>query len=249
MNDVLIISDLHLAAGRPGVIELFIQFLREQVTPESRVYILGDLFDAWIGDDDNTPPLPAIKSELRRVTQSGAEVFFMHGNRDFLVGDIFANETGCSLLDDPAVVHINDIPTLLMHGDLLCTDDLDYMKARAFLRDPAFIESIMVKSIEERQAIAADFRKRSGEANSLKAEDIMDVNQQTVERYMTDNRVTQLIHGHTHRPAVHHFELDGEPSTRRVLPEWHEHQGSFLKADGHTLRMYDFDKSSLRERD
>ncbi len=240
MTEILIISDLHLSGDRPGTTELFFRFLEEQLTVQSRLYILGDLFDAWIGDDDCTPPVPDIKARIKQASAHGAEIFFMHGNRDFLVGQDFAAETGCTLLDDPAVIHLNGVATLLMHGDLLCSDDQEYQKARLFLRSPGFIKDMLSRSIDERRAIAADFRKRSGEINSLKAEYIMDVNQQTVETYMRRNQVTLLIHGHTHRPDTHQFTLDGRPAQRIVLPEWHEARGGYLKADNNGVSIHDY---------
>ncbi|MCG8428141.1 MAG: UDP-2,3-diacylglucosamine diphosphatase [Chromatiales bacterium] len=243
MSQTFIISDLHLSGQRPGTIELFFRFLEEQPTPGDQLYILGDLFDAWIGDDDATPPIPQIKEKMLTTSQRGIEIAFIHGNRDFLVGETFAQETGSTLLNEVTVTDINSTPTLLMHGDLLCTDDVEYMKARAFLRNPAFIADIMTKSIPERLAMAAEFRKRSGEANSLKAADIMDVNQQTVEQTMRDHNTLLLIHGHTHRPNTHHFELDGQPAKRIVLAEWHEELGNYLKITNGEIQVHDFPAS------
>jgi UDP-2,3-diacylglucosamine hydrolase len=235
MTDTLIISDLHLSRESPRTLGLFFRFLDEQARGARDLYILGDLFDAWIGDDDRSDPVPEIIERLRATTDSGCSIHFMHGNRDFLVGEEFARETGCSLLDDPAVVDLYGIPTLLMHGDLLCSDDLEYQAARRFLRDPAFIRDFLGKSIPERIAIAAGYRKKSGEVVSRQAADIMDVNQQTVEIYMREQGVTRLIHGHTHRPAIHRFELDGRPARRIVLEDWHGEHGNFLRINDHGL--------------
>ena len=235
MAETLFISDLHLSPRRPAVLTRFFHFLHNMVKPGSRLYILGDLFDAWIGDDDNSSPIPEIISAIRRTADAGTEIFFMHGNRDFLIGERFTTATACMQLEDPATVDLQGNPTLLMHGDLLCSDDTEYQKARIFLRDPAFIQSVLSKPIAERHAIAAEYRKRSGEAISLKPADIMDVNQQTVEQYMRDNQVQQLIHGHTHRPAMHEFELDGKVARRIVLAEWHADSASCLYVNGDKL--------------
>jgi len=231
----LFISDLHLSPQRPGTLRLFLRFLEEQAAGAEHLYILGDLFDAWIGDDDQTPPIPEILNAMRHCSERGTRLFFMHGNRDFLIGDGFARATGCSLLQDPTRLDLNGTPTLLMHGDLLCTDDEDYQQARKLLRSPPFIQELMRKSIPERIAMAAEFRTRSGEATSLKSSDIMDANQQTVELTMREQGVTRLIHGHTHRPASHRFKLDDKTAERIVLPEWHEQKGGYLRVDDREL--------------
>ncbi|OOZ35828.1 UDP-2,3-diacylglucosamine diphosphatase [Solemya velesiana gill symbiont] len=230
MTDTLLISDLHLSGERPDTVNLFLRFLEEQAIGSTGLYILGDLFDAWIGDDDRTPPIPKILDALKWVTGSGTETYLMHGNRDFLISQAFTEATGCALLNDPTVVTLAGAPTLLMHGDLLCTDDLEYQQARKFLRSPAFIDDMMSKSLEERAAVAAEYRKRSKEVVSRNAAEIMDVNQQTVAEYMREHGVTTLIHGHTHRPGIHDFQLDGKPARRYVLDQWHHDQGSYLKA-------------------
>lgn len=236
----LFISDLHLSPERPGTLRLFFRFLDEQAAGAEHLYILGDLFDAWIGDDDETPPIPEILTAMRHCSERGTRLSFMHGNRDFLIGERFAEATGCSLLQDLTRLEIDGTPTLLMHGDLLCTDDHDYQQARKLLRSPAIIQELMEMSIPERIAMAAEFRKHSGEATSLKSSDIMDVNQQTVEHTMREQGVTRLIHGHTHRPASHRFELDEETVERIVLPEWHEQKGGYLKLDSKGLRSESF---------
>jgi UDP-2,3-diacylglucosamine hydrolase len=230
MPDTLFISDLHLSAERPGTLELFYRFLTEQAAGAEALYVLGDLFDVWIGDDNATPPIPDILGAMKRVTASGTRLYFMGGNRDFLVGDGFAEATGATLLGDTQILDLQECPTLLTHGDLLCTDDVDYQNARKLLRNPALIQDFLTKSVPERLAMAEEFREESGEATSLKAADIMDVNQQTVEQYMREAGVTRMIHGHTHRPAIHDFTLDGQPAQRFVLPEWHDDRGGCLRA-------------------
>ena len=240
MTDALIIADIHLSQDRPSTVDLFLHFLKRRAARSASLYILGDLFDAWIGDDDHSHLATEITLAFQRLTSKGTAVFIMRGNRDFLIGETFAAATGCTLLDDPAVVTLCDTPTLLMHGDLLCSDDLEYQQARKLLRSTAFIEDFLSKSLRERVVLAAEYRKRSGEVVSLKPADIMDVNQQTVKTYMRNNRVTRLIHGHTHRSAIHEFNLDGHPATRIVLSEWHAKRGSYLSTGPDGLTSHDF---------
>lgn len=240
MRDTLIISDLHLSQHRPGTVALFLRFLQEQASHAGELYILGDLFDAWIGDDNILPPAPEVILALRRLTDGGCTLSVMHGNRDFLLGSEFARATGGRLLPDPFVADLGGQTTLLMHGDLLCTDDLEYQQARKLLRSPEFIQDFVSRTIEERVLLAAEYRRRSGEVVSLKPANIMDVNQQTVERYMREHRVRRLIHGHTHRPALHEFKLDGTPAQRYVLEDWHEQAGSYLLIDNQSIRQETF---------
>jgi len=223
--ETLFISDLHLAAERPQAIDLFLRFASGRARRAAALYILGDLFDAWIGDDDDRPLATAVRTALRDLTGAGVAVLFQGGNRDFLVGERFAAETGIQLLPDHMVVDLDGTPTLLMHGDLLCTDDVDYQKARLMLRNPAFVADFLAKPLPARVALAAEYRRRSGEATSLKAEDIMDVNAATVAQVMRQHGVRRLIHGHTHRPAMHALQIDGEPAERIVLGEWHDDEG------------------------
>ena len=240
MSDTLIISDLHLSQHRPDTVALFLHFLRERACGAGELYILGDLFDAWIGDDNILPPVPEVVQALRQLTDGGCKLSVMHGNRDFLLGSDFARATGGKLLPDPFVADLGGETTLLMHGDLLCTDDLEYQQARKLLRSPEFIRDFVSRTIEERVQLAAEYRRRSGEVVSLKSADIMDVNQQTVERYMREHQVRRLIHGHTHRPALHEFKLDGMPAQRYVLEDWHEQTGSYLRVDNQSIRQEAF---------
>jgi len=222
------ISDLHLAPERPVTIECFLGFLRRRARESQTLYVLGDLFDAWIGDDDDEPPYSDLRAALRKLTASGTSCYLMHGNRDFLIGRAFARDTGCTLLADSALVDLEGTPTLLMHGDLLCTDDLPYQKFRRRIRNPMARRLFLWKSLPKRRAIAKDYRRKSGAAVAEKTQAIMDVNQRTVEEYMRRFSARQLIHGHTHRPADHSFMLDGNPVTRFVLAEWHADRGEVL---------------------
>jgi len=225
----LFISDLHLSQEQPGTIRLFLRFLQQQAPQADNLYILGDLFDSWIGDDDSTPPIPSILTGLKQLSASGTQIQIQAGNRDFLLGERFAAATGSSLLPETHVIELEGVRTLLMHGDLLCTDDKEYQQARITLRSSAFASDFLARPIEERRTIAADYRKRSGEVTSLKADEIMDVNSEAVAEIMRQNGALQLIHGHTHRPKFHTFELDGRAARRIVLSEWHRDSGSALQ--------------------
>jgi UDP-2,3-diacylglucosamine hydrolase len=227
---VLFISDLHLDAGHPETIRRFTTFMQRDARSAGELYILGDLFEAWIGDDDDDPRLTPIVAALREVTRSGVPCAVMHGNRDFLLGDRFCAATGCRLLGDYERIEINGEPVLLTHGDLLCTDDTRYQALRGQLRSAAWQREFLAKSVAERRKIATDLRQMSAAEIAAKAEDIMDVNQATVERTMREFDVRLLLHGHTHRPAIHRFTLDGRPAQRIVLGAWYE-QASFVRWD------------------
>ena len=227
MPDTLFISDLHLDPERPAITELFLDFLGTRAPGSEALYILGDLFEAWIGDDDSGPMNDAVCDGLQACTGAGTPVFVMHGNRDFLLGTAFAKRCGCTLLDDPARIELYGTPTLLMHGDLLCTDDTEYMGFREMVRSPGWQEALLSKSLQERRLMAQEMRASSREQTSGKAESIMDVNADAVDRIMTEHHVQRLIHGHTHRPAIHDLEVAGHPAQRIVLGDWYE-QGSVL---------------------
>ncbi|MBL3529164.1 MAG: UDP-2,3-diacylglucosamine diphosphatase [gamma proteobacterium endosymbiont of Lamellibrachia anaximandri] len=237
MAETLFISDLHLSDDQPETVQLFLDFLERRAPGADRLYILGDLFDAWIGDDLEIEPAQRIKIALKRLYDSGSRILLMHGNRDFLLGEQFCAQTGAELIDDPTQIDLFGTATLLMHGDLLCTDDLPYQAFRRQVRDPAFITQFLSRTIPERIAIAQEYRAKSGEATSLKAAGIMDVNQTTVEQYMENRGVRRLIHGHTHRPGRHDFMLSGEKSSRFVLGEWHSDHAEILVASPKGLRV------------
>jgi UDP-2,3-diacylglucosamine hydrolase len=224
----LLISDLHLTAGDAETTRRFIEFMEGPARAARELYILGDLFEAWIGDDDDDPRLTPIVGALRKLTDSGVECALMHGNRDFLLGQRFCAMTGSRLLGDYARVTLFGQPVLLTHGDLLCTDDTRYMTLRAELRSAAWQRDFLARPLDERRQIASDLRQLSATEVAAKDEYIMDVNQATVERTMREHDVTLLLHGHTHRPAVHRFELDGRPAARIVLGAWY-HEPSIVR--------------------
>jgi len=230
LAESLFISDLHLSAERPTALRLFLRFLRERAVQAERLYILGDLFDAWIGDDDRETPAAEVIAGLRELTDAGVGVLLQRGNRDFLLGRRFCHATGCCLLTDPARIDLYGAPTLLMHGDLLCSDDHDYQRVRRRLRNPFVQWLFLCKSLDRRRAMAADYRRRSGEAMATKSADLMDVNDHTVRDYMLRHTVARLIHGHTHRPAVHRLDLDGLTAKRIVLGDWDDTTAPYLEA-------------------
>lgn len=233
----LFISDLHLCAQRPAITELFLTFLRGRAPQAEALYILGDLMEYWIGDEAMAlPEHQAIIHGLTQLTASGVPVYLMHGNRDFLMGQEFMRATGCQLLHDPCIIDLYQQRVLLMHGDSLCTDDVDYIAFRKMVRDPAWQQKVLAMSVPERIELSRQLRQDSQVAMADKKPEIMDVNQQTVEAVMREHGVTHLIHGHTHRPGEHQFQLDGQTVTRTVLGDWYE-QGSVLscQADGWVL--------------
>jgi UDP-2,3-diacylglucosamine hydrolase len=219
---VLFIYDLHLDAVRPETIAQFVDFVDRRAMRASVLYVLGDLFEAWIGDDEDEPAWTPVIESLARLTRSGVPVAVMHGNRDFLLGPRFCAATGCRLLGDFERLELHGDTVLLTHGDLLCTDDTRYMTLRGMLRDAQWQREFLAKPLAERRTIAADLRRLSATEIAAKDDDIMDVNQTTVEQTMRRFAVRLLLHGHTHRPAVHRFALGAEPATRIVLGAWHD---------------------------
>jgi len=227
----LFIADLHLDPARPQITALFENYLAsDEVRHADALYILGDLVEAWIGDDDDAELPQRIAAATRTVRDAGVPVYFMVGNRDFLLGGAFAHRAGLTLLDDGAVHDIHGRPTLLMHGDVLCTDDVAYQAVRRQVRAPEWQAQILSMPLAARRAFAAKARADSKAHTGSTMESIMDVNADAVAEAMRQAGVTRLIHGHTHRPAVHRFELDGKVAERIVLGDWYEH-GSVLRAD------------------
>jgi UDP-2,3-diacylglucosamine hydrolase len=230
-----LISDLHLHPGAPEITEGFLNWLEKDARGSDTLYILGDLFDAWIGDDlldlgDADPSGQAslaarVVKALRQLAEAGTAIQLMHGNRDFLLGERFAEEAGAHLLADPTVVRPGGNPILLMHGDSLCTRDEAYQAFRTQARDPQWQQQVIAMPIPERLQLARQLREQSGEATSNKAEEIMDVTPAEVVETMREHGVDTLIHGHTHRPGVHDFEIDGRPAQRLVLGDWQPGKG------------------------
>lgn len=219
---ILLISDLHLEEERPALTRAFEDFLAREAADSSALYILGDLFDLWIGDDDDRPLNEHIAALLKRHSDKGLAVYLLHGNRDFLLGGDFAARAGATLIQEPHVLTHGDHACLLMHGDSLCTGDQDYQNFRSQVRDSQWQRRFLAQSLAQRRDFAARARATSRSMNSNKAEDIMDVTQDEVERQLAGHGLDTLIHGHTHRPAVHEFTVDGTPCRRIVLGDWGE---------------------------
>lgn len=237
------ISDLHLDAERPAITELFGQFLRQEARSADALYILGDLFEAWVGDDDTSEVGAYVAACLREVADAGVPLFFIRGNRDFLVGTDYAARAGFRLLPDPAVVTLYGKPTLLMHGDLLCTDDVAYQAFRAQTRNPAWQAQFLSQPLAARLAFAAKAREASmARQKELKGQDraqfetVTDVTPATVEATFARFGTDTLIHGHTHRPAIHELDVGGRACKRVVLGDWYE-QGSVLRVDAGGMKL------------
>lgn len=236
---LLFISDLHLSPRSPGATRLFLDFLAGPARDAETLYILGDLFDAWIGDDDRGASYPAsIVGALRTATDAGLAIALQHGNRDFLLGEEFAAASGVSILPDPYVLSTPEWQFILSHGDALCTDDRDYMAFRAQVRSPAWQTAFLGKPLAERRAIAAQMRERSEAGKQDKAAYLMDINPGETEDFLRAHGYATFIHGHTHRPATHDHIVDGIHVERWVLADWHEDRGEALAWDGERLARH-----------
>lgn len=223
----LFISDLHLEENRSDIAAIFQKLLKNCDSGVDRLYILGDLFETWIGDDDDSPFHRSIIQALHEATANGLAIYLMVGNRDFLIGKKFLTETGCLLLPDETKIDLYGTPVLLMHGDTLCTQDVAYLKWRNITSNSLVRAFFLFLPLSIRRNIAAKARVKSAAHTQAANREIMDVTQSEVERVMQSHGVKVLIHGHTHRPAFHEFLLDGSPATRIVLDAWHDH-GSVL---------------------
>jgi UDP-2,3-diacylglucosamine hydrolase len=229
MASALFISDLHLAPERPGLVAAFHALVPGRARAATALYVLGDLFDAWLGDDQLKEPLAAgVALALAALAASGTRVYLQRGNRDFLLGERFAKAAGATLLPDAVVHDLHGTPTLIMHGDQLCTDDLGYQRLRAFWQNPANRRRAVRLPYGVRRGIARLLRAGSRRATAGKPEEIMDVNADAVTAAMGAHRVTRLIHGHTHRPARHELSVDGRACQRYVLADWYK-AGSYLE--------------------
>jgi UDP-2,3-diacylglucosamine hydrolase len=236
---IYFISDLHLEEDRPDLTQAFLAFLGRISGRKTALYILGDFFNLWIGDDDDRPLNETVCAALKTSTAQGLEINLMQGNRDFLLGPAFALRAGANLLAEPHVLRFGDTRCLLMHGDVLCTRDTDYQAFREMVRDPAWQQAFLAKPLAERRAFADQARRQSKAMSSNKADDIMDVSQDAVAQVMQDYRVTTLIHGHTHRPAVHNLDLAGQPARRIVLGDWGD-KGWFVEMQGDKFSLAQF---------
>lgn len=231
MAHSLFISDLHLSADHPEIYSAFSGFLTTTAIQAEALYILGDLFEYWAGDDDIDDPFNRqVIQALAALHSKGVAIYLMHGNRDFLMGKAMCNACGAQLRPDPSLITVHGIQTLLMHGDTLCTDDTDYMAFRAQVREPEWQQQFLAQPLALRKAQIERLRAQSKQAQSLKMPDIMDVNVESVINTLRNHDYPRLIHGHTHRPALHRHNIDGRVCERWVLPDWYE-QGGYLYCD------------------
>ncbi len=244
MPATLFISDLHLSGERPAINRRFFAFLREQAPRAAVLYVLGDLFEYWIGDEeldapDGDPLARKVAEAFGALARKGVGVRLMHGNRDFLLGKRFCEVSGARLLQDPAVEKVGGARTLLMHGDTLCTDDVDYQAWRKVARSREWQREFLAQSLRERRKTLQALREKSKEVVGAKPAEIMDVNEAAVREVLREHRLTRLVHGHTHRPARHVLEVDGRPCERWVLPDWYE-RGGYLAIDDTGPRLVGF---------
>jgi UDP-2,3-diacylglucosamine hydrolase len=227
----LFISDLHLSPDSPATTERFLGFLKGAASRAARLYVLGDFFESWLGDDDIQSPLPAtVLAALREQTDSGLDTGIMHGNRDFLIGPDFCTAAGCRMLADPTSIDLYGTPTLLLHGDSLCTDDQAYQAYRSQVRNPEWQRAILTLPLAERRALASQMRDASSFAKDGKSMIAMDVNADAVARAFREHACRRMIHGHTHRPGHHSHAVDGVGCERWVLPDWYL-TGGYLLCD------------------
>jgi len=236
----IFVSDLHLCPSRPAINQLFLQFLCGPAAASESVYILGDLFEYWAGDDDDDLFNRSISAKLRELADTGVALYLMHGNRDFLIGDRFAADCGATLLADPTLIDLYGTPTLVLHGDSLCTDDLGYQQFRNKVRDPSYQAQFLAQPLDQRKKIIAGLRTENTEKKQLKTEAIMDVAPATVAAVLRKYGCPRMIHGHTHRPAVHDHLINGRHCERWVLADWYT-SGSYLHCDPAGCRVVTVD--------
>ena len=235
----LFIADLHLSTEEPAITAGFLRLLEGEARTAEALYILGDLFEAWIGDDDPNPLHAAVAAAIRALVESGVPCYFIHGNRDFLIGKRFARQSGMILLPAEKVLTLYGERVLIMHGDTLCTDDVGYQQFRAKVQQRWLQTLFLSLPLFIRQRIAAKMRAGSKASNQTKSDAIMDVNQQAVSEVMHQHHVRHLIHGHTHRPAIHDLQIEGHPARRYVLGAWHQ-EGSMIKASENGIELLFF---------
>ncbi|MGV6394005.1 UDP-2,3-diacylglucosamine diphosphatase [Pseudomonas caspiana] len=238
---ILLISDLHLQEERPDITRAFLDLIAGRARDAQALYILGDFFEVWIGDDAMSPFQRSICDALRELSDSGTSIFLMHGNRDFMIGRAFCKAAGCTLLPDPSVVELNGEPVLLMHGDSLCTKDEGYQRMRRYLRNPVTLFVLRNLPRRTRHKLARKLRNESQSQTRMKANDIVDVTPEEVPRVMEHFGVRTLIHGHTHRPAVHKLQIGDQAARRIVLGDW-DKQGWAVQVDeqGFQLGAFEF---------
>ncbi len=236
MPETLFIADVHLAPNRPIPLNYFKEFLTNRVQQAEALYILGDLFEVWLGDDQDEPIYKTIQTALRKVK---CPVFIMHGNRDFLIGKDFAETTGCKLIKEPYLIDLYGTPTLLMHGDTLCTEDKDYQAFRQQVRHPEWQRQFLAQPLAQRRILAQQARAQSQAKTQSTAEYIMDVTPEAVVSTLKTHQVKQLIHGHTHRPAQHKLTINGQIAYRQVLGDWRDNSAMILSCTPEGCELID----------
>jgi len=243
----LFIADLHLTEEAPAITARFAQFLTDTAAKAEALYILGDLFEAWIGDDDLDAPLHReVADGLSRLAESGVLVYLMHGNRDFLIGDRFCQASRARIVPENSQLDLYGTPTLLLHGDSLCTDDLAYQQLRQMTRNPTWQAGMLARPLGERRQLARQLRSESERAKDGKTMAIMDVNEQAVDEAFAHASCTRMIHGHTHRPRRHHYPAAARGATERwVLPDWNEERAGYLRCDATGCRLHNLDGSPM----
>jgi UDP-2,3-diacylglucosamine hydrolase len=244
VSRALFISDLHLTGERPEASEQFFRFLHHEARDAQALYILGDLFEYWIGDDEledwpGDPLGRQVAKGLRQLSDTGVALRLMHGNRDFLIGERFCAAAGAQLLDDPTVAELDGDPFALLHGDTLCTDDLPYQAWRHIARSAPWQQEFLAKPRDQRRVAVLGYREQSKAAVRAKAPEIMDANVGAVCEAFRRSGVTRMIHGHTHRPAHHQHVVDGKPCERWVLPDWYQ-RGGYLALEHGAVRPVQF---------
>jgi UDP-2,3-diacylglucosamine hydrolase len=232
----LFVSDVHLDAAAPEATEQFLDFLAREAHEAEALYILGDLFEAWVGDDDQDPEKERVCHALRALAARGVACFALHGNRDFLLGEGFGERSGCRLLGDPLIVELDGEPVLITHGDALCTDDHSYQELRSAVRSADWQRRFLALPLGVRETLSHEARAGSRRHIARAVPDIMDVNEAAVAAAFRAARVRRMIHGHTHRPGVHEIRIDGAPAERIVLGAWYE-QGSYLRSEKGTYEL------------
>jgi UDP-2,3-diacylglucosamine hydrolase len=230
------IADLHLSESRPDISACFLRFLANDAIEAEKLYILGDLFEAWVGDDDDSPFLKTIADALTKLGQSGTKIYYIHGNRDFLIGKRYAKQASMQLLPEVDTIDLYGQYVVIMHGDTLCTRDVDYQVFRKKSRSWWWQATIKSLPLFVRKKIAANYRKKSASATSVKSQEIMDVTDSEVIECLQKYQSQLLIHGHTHRPAIHELSANGEPAKRIVLGDWYE-QGAWLKVTANSIEL------------
>jgi UDP-2,3-diacylglucosamine hydrolase len=230
------IADLHLSESRPDISACFLRFLESDAIEAEKLYILGDLFEAWVGDDDDSPFLKTIADALTKLSQTGTKIYYIHGNRDFLIGKRYAKKANMKLLPEVDTINLYGQHVVIMHGDTLCTRDVDYQVFRKKSRSWWWQAAIKSLPLFVRKKIAANYRKKSASATSVKSQEIMDVTESEVIECLQKYQSQLLIHGHTHRPAVHQVSANGKSAQRIVLGDWYE-QGAWLKVSKNSIEL------------